>query len=131
MKIILRKLLVSILAFVITSMSLQMPLAHAAMVGTDEIIKQQETNHEREKVIAFLNRAEVQQELQQQGVSTEDAKARVAHLSDEELTMLSGQIDTLPAGGFVGEIIGAAVFIFVVLLITDILGLTNIYPFVN
>lgn len=131
MNTILRKLLISMLAFVIASLSLQMPLAQAAMVSTEQVIEQQHVNLEREKIIAFLNRAEVQQELQQQGVSPEVAKARVAHLNDEEVAMLSGNIDALPAGGFVETVIGAAVFIFVVLLITDILGLTDIYPFVH
>jgi len=128
---IFRKLLASMLMFIITGFSLYMPVAHAAMIDTEQVIEQQQLNQERAKVIAFLNRAEVEQALQEQGVSPEAAKARVAHLNNEEVAMLSGQIDTLPAGGFVGEVIGAALFIFVVLLITDILGLTNIFPFVR
>jgi len=45
--------------------------------------------------------------------------------------MLAGKIDQLPAGGFIGEVIGAVVFIFLVLLITDVLGFTHVYPFVH
>jgi hypothetical protein len=48
-------------------------------------------------------------------------------LSDEELAQLAPGMDTLPAGG--DGVIGAIVFVFLVLLITDILGLTKIFPF--
>jgi len=126
-----KKGMVSLLILVMLGLNVQVPLAHAAMVGTEQMISQQQMDQEREKVIAFLDRAEVQQELQQQGVSSEAAKMRVAQLSDAEVQMLAGKIDALPAGGFIGAIVGAAVFIFLVLLITDVLGLTDVFPFVH
>jgi len=112
-------------------LNIQMPTAQAAMVGTDQIVQQQSDDQAREKVIAFLDRSEVQQQLQSFGVAAEDAQARVANLSDSEVQMLAGKIDQLPAGGVVGAVIGAVVFIFLVLLITDLLGLTNVYSFVR
>ena len=126
-----KKGMVSLLILVMLGLNVQVPLAHAAMVGTEQMISQQQMDQEREKVVAFLDRAEVQQELQQQGVSSEAAKMRVAQLSDAEVQMLAGKIDALPAGGLIGEVIGAAVFIFLVLLITDVLGLTDVFPFVH
>jgi len=126
-----QKGVVSLLIMVMISLNIQTPLAHAAMVSTDQIIEQQQNSQEREKIITFLNRADVQQELQLQGVSAVDAGDRVAQLSDSEVELLAGKIDQLPAGGIVGTIIGAALFIFVVLLVTDILGFTDIYPFVH
>ena len=51
-------------------------------------------------------------------------------MSDDEVRRIAGEIKTLPAGGDgLGTIVGAAVTIFVILLITDILGLTKIFPF--
>ena len=126
-----KKGMVSLLILVMLALNVQVPLAHAAMVGTEQMISQQQMDQEREKVVAFLDRTEVQQELQQQGVSSEAAKMRVAQLSDSEVQMLAGKIDALPAGGFIGTIVGAAVFIFLVLLITDVLGLTDVFPFVH
>jgi len=116
---------------VMVGLNLPVPLAHAAMVSTEQVLQQQQSDQQHAKVIAFLDRAEVTQELQTQGVSAEEAKLRVAHLTDQELQLLAGHIDQLPAGGFVGTVIGAAVFIFVVLLVTDILGFTDVYPFVH
>jgi hypothetical protein len=39
---------------------------------------------------------------------------------------VAGKIDSLPAGG---EFIGVLVFVFVLLLVTDILGFTKVYSF--
>jgi len=83
----------------------------------------------RERVTTFLEREDVQQRLAAYGVSPTDAKARVAALSDDEAAQLAGKIDSLPAAGDGGAIIGAAVLIFIILLITDILGFTHIFPF--
>jgi hypothetical protein len=48
-------------------------------------------------------------------------------LSDDEVAELSARIDALPAGG--DGIVGAIVLVFLVLLLTDIVGLTKIFPF--
>jgi hypothetical protein len=61
-------------------------------------------------------------------VNAADAKARVAALNDAELAQLSSRIDSLPAGGDVG-ILGFVLVVFLVLLLTDILGFTHIFPF--
>jgi hypothetical protein len=70
----------------------------------------------------------VRQQLQSHGVNAADAKARVAALNDAELAQLSSRIDSLPAGGDVG-ILGFVLVVFLVLLLTDILGFTHIFPF--
>jgi len=63
-------------------------------------------------------------------VSPADVKARVAAMTDQEVTQLAGQIERLPAGGDgVGGVLFLVVFVFLVLLITDILGFTKIFPF--
>jgi hypothetical protein len=67
-----------------------------------------------------------------QGISPAEARARVDSLSDDEIMQIADKMDQLPAGGSAfGVIVGAAVFIFVVLLITDILGFTDIFTFVK
>ncbi len=70
--------------------------------------------------------------MEDQGINPEEAKSRINSLSDAEVTRIAGILDQLPAGGSaVGAVIGAAVFIFVVLLITDLLGLTHVFSFIN
>jgi len=82
---------------------------------------------QRDQVSRALERADVQGRLAALGVDAEAVKARVAALTDEEAARLAAKIDSLPAGA--DGLIGAIVLIFIVLLITDILGLTKIFPF--
>jgi len=119
-----------LLSFLLFDVSV--PAAQARMIGTDGVIAAQRGEQQREKVAAFLAREDVQKVMLQQGVDTTEAQLRVASLSDAEVAQLAGSIDSLPAGGDgLGTVIGAAVFIFIVLLVTDILGLTHVFPFVN
>ena len=73
-----------------------------------------------------LARADVVAALQARGVNVDAARARVAALTDAEAAQVAAQIDQAPAGG---EVIGTIVFIFVLLLVTDILGFTKVFPF--
>ena len=102
--------------------------AQATMITSEQALAQTTgTGTERAKVAAFLERADVVTKLEQFGVSPADAKARVAAMTDEEALALAEKIDQAPAGA--SDIIGVLVFIFIVLLITDILGFTKVFPF--
>lgn len=119
-----------IFSFLLLDFSVQ--TAKAQMIGTSTVIAAQQQEANRERVTAFLCRDDVQQVMVQHGVSTVEAQKRVASLSDAELTKISRAMEQLPAGGDgVGSVIGAVVFIFLVLLITDLLGLTHVFPFVT
>lgn len=117
-----------VVALLIASLlPLPLPVAHAALVTTDQVFSGE--REARERINAFLNRQDVQTQLQQYGVGADEAKARVDALTDDEAKSLAGKLDSLPAGGVVGEILGAALIVFIVLLITDILGFTKVFPF--
>ncbi|HUQ73855.1 MAG TPA: PA2779 family protein [Burkholderiales bacterium] len=109
----------------LAGMGLPLP-AQAGMLPTDSVI----TSGAKERVVSLLERSDVRAQLESLGVNPADAKARVASLTDVEAAQLAAKIDQLPAGGDgVGALVGALVLIFIVLLITDILGLTHIFPF--
>lgn len=99
----------------------------AAMISTDQIVASGNAQQQRAKLASALDRPEVQIQLEKFGISQSDAQARVAALTDAEVASMSNQIDSLPAGG--DGVIGALIFIFVVLLVTDVLGLTKVFPF--
>lgn len=105
--------------------------AMAALVGTDQIVSASQLQDARTTIQAFMAREDVRVEFQRQGVDPMEAEERIASLSDEEAVKLANTIKTAPAGGVVGEIIGAAVLIFIILLITDLLGYTNVFPFTS
>jgi hypothetical protein len=104
--------------------------ARAGLVPTEEAVAAMGAAAERAKVAEFLGREAVRAELGALGVDPAEAQARVAGLSDDEVRTIAGRIDELPAGqSALGVIIGAAVLIFIVLLITDILGFTKVFNF--
>ncbi|MCG8692999.1 MAG: PA2779 family protein [Minwuiales bacterium] len=105
----------------------------AGLVGTDRVLEQSTAAADRARVLDFMARDDVRQQFESLGVDPAEATARVQALSDDELRQIAGRLDALPAGegSTIGIIVGAAVVIFLVLLLTDLLGLTNVYPFVR
>lgn len=119
--------LLLLMSFVLLDLSVHS--AKAGLITTEAVIEARQADDNRDRVVAFLARDDVQRALVSQGVDPAEAKNRVAALADAEVEKIAGQLDNLPAGAGVGSVVGAVVFIFIVLLITDILGFTNIFPF--
>ena len=120
-----------LLILCLLSMGFALGRAQAAMIGTETVLNSKVQQTERARVNAFLERPKVQTILESQGISPAEARARIACLSDSEVAGLAATVYQLPAGGSaVGALIGAGVLIFIVLLITDLLGLTHVFPFV-
>ncbi len=114
--------------FLVTSMPLH--VAQAGLVPTERVIEDLAGPDERASVERFLAREDVRQELLAMGVDPAEAVTRVRSLSDDEISRLADVIRHDPAGGDAfGVIIGAALLIFIVLLITDIAGVTKVFPF--
>lgn len=107
------------------------PLANAALVETATLVSAQEVDASRARLAALLAREDVGAALQGHGVSAQEVLNRVQSLTDQEVVQLAQKIDALPAGADFGGLVGALVFIFLVLLFTDLLGLTDVYPFVR
>ncbi len=113
-------------------MSLPVQTVQAAMIKTETVLTMSTANDVRENLNQFLKREDVMAIMTAQGISPIEAKARVDSLSDAEIMQIADKMDKLPAGGStVGVIVGAAVLIFLVLLVTDILGFTDIFAFVK
>lgn len=100
--------------------------ASAAIVSTREAAAPAGMAAERERVASFFSRDDVRKALEEQGVAPQAAIDRIAALSDEEVQQLATRIDEAPAGG---NILGILFTVFIILLVTDILGLTKVFPF--
>lgn len=125
-----QKILAMPLAVLMLFSTFSATVVQAKMVGTDEVIAEQRSDVDREKIVNFMSRDDVQAEMQSLGIDPDEAMNRVATLSDQEVQQVAGKLDQLPAGeGAVGSIVGAIVLIFLVLLITDLLCLTNVFDF--
>jgi hypothetical protein len=119
-----------IFSFMLFDFSLQ--TAKGEMIGSETALAIAKQENSRAQISAFLSRQDVQRAMVQHGVNPEEAQKRVSGLSDEEVLKVARVMDQMPAGGDgVGTAVGAVVFIFVVLLITDLLGLTHVFSFIN
>jgi len=113
-------------------MSVPIGIANAGLVSTEQVVEHEAAAADRERVFDFLARQDVRAQMTEFGVDPAMAEARVAGLSDAEICKVAGRIDQVPAGQDVlGAVLSTALVIFVVLLITDILGLTDVFPFVR
>ena len=121
----LRTVLAATLIVCIAGLGVPLP-AQAGMIATEQAA----ASAARARLNGLLDRADLQAKLAAYGVSASDVKARVAALSDDEAAQLAAQIDHAPAGGdAAGALISAALIVFLVLLLTDILGYTHVFPF--
>jgi hypothetical protein len=100
--------------------------AGSDLITTDAALNAERGQAERERIHDILARDDVQQQLVAQGVDLAEVEARVAALSDAEAAQMADQLEQLPAGA---NVVGALFAVFVILLVTDILGLTNVFPF--
>ncbi|MCW8919809.1 MAG: PA2779 family protein [Gammaproteobacteria bacterium] len=100
----------------------------AAMIGTDTLLQQHQSQLDREQLVGLLERDEVRQQLVALGVDVADASERVAQLTDSEVQQLNGRLAELPAGG---DVLGLVVLVFLVFVITDVIGATDIFPFIH
>ncbi len=119
------------MAMLMAMTSMPIGVAKAEMVTTDQVIEQVDPTEDRSRAMDFMLREDVQQQLTILGVDPEEAARRVASLSDEEIQEIAGRLDELPAGEGLGTIVGLILIIFLVLLVTDLLGYTDIFPFVK
>jgi hypothetical protein len=120
------------MAALMFAVSMPLGAAQAALVSTDQVVEKSEIEADRMRIAALLGRDDVQRQLKAQGVDPDEALARVAALSDAEVRRIADRIDTMPAGqDALGTIIGVALIVFIVLLVTDLLGYTDIFPFIE
>jgi hypothetical protein len=123
-----RRTIAAVLSICLTGTSF-MHGAQAAVIGIEQVAAAQSAavgSDGHARLSAVLDRGDVVAALRARGVDPAAARERVAALTDAEADALAAQIDRAPAGG---DVLGTIVFIFVLLLVTDILGFTKVYPF--
>ena len=107
--------------------------AIASMIGTESVVNTDHAQNAREYLNSLLAREDVRNGLVSQGIDPVEAKNRLDSLTDEEATRIADQLQALPAGGdgFFTTLLIVVLIVFLVLLITDIAGYTDIFPFVK
>ena len=118
------------LAWFLSAVLIIIPMTpvQAAMIGTDKIINQTDSSLTQEKLEQFLGREATQKQLHAWGVSPDLISERVNNLTDMELARINQEISNLNAGG--ESVLGVLLIIFLVFVITDVIGATDIFPFI-
>lgn len=110
-----------------TLLSISIGQATAGVYSSEQAIVSQQYQYNKQQVLDLINTSEVQQKLMNLGVSPEDAKLRIDSMTNSELTAFNQQMNEMPAGGIVGTI----VTVLVVVAVLDLMGLTDVYPFIR
>lgn len=97
--------------------------ATAGIVGTEQMVAQELRTHTLDRIDAVLAGEDVASQLEAWGVAPEMVHERMAAMSDLELQQLAANMETDPAGGVL-VVIGV---VFVVLLILELTGVTNVF----
>lgn len=101
-----------------------LPAAEAGLVATQAALALEQRQDRLERINSALLRNDVRAEMLRLGVAPSQVQARLAALTDQELQQIAGELDALPAGGNVVAVIGV---VFIVLLILELVGVTDIF----
>jgi hypothetical protein len=101
---------------------------HAAIVSNAQFIQQTQVMNDRAELLQLINRSDVQQQLLELGADISDIENRINNMTQQELAQLDQHISQLPAGG---DALGLVVLIFIIFVITDVIGATDIFPFIH
>ncbi|HAJ91056.1 MAG TPA: hypothetical protein DCO71_00270 [Gammaproteobacteria bacterium] len=107
-----------------------MPLlpAQAAMIGNEQIVNQDLPHQTRDGLQQLFEQETAQQQLQAWGVNPDQIRSRIDSLTDAELARINQQLNDHQAGG---SVLGVLLVIFIVFVITDVIGATDIFPFIH
>lgn len=123
---ILKRAIPIILSISLTSLSLGS--AQAAMVSNQQVIHATNQMNDKQALRQTLNREDVQQQLLSMGVNPAEVESRINQMTHEEVAQLNQQMSELPAGA---GALGVVVLVFLVFVITDVIGATDIFPFIH
>lgn len=104
------------------------PVAKAGIIGTETVVRAEQVQQQREHISGLLKREHVKSYLTARGVDPVYLQSRVDSLTDAEVDALASRLDRLPAGG---DLLTIALIAFIVLVILDAVGVTDIFPFIK
>lgn len=112
----------------ISLLGLSFTNVQAAIISNDQIINKAQQANERAALLQTIAREDVQQQLSKMGVNPADIENRINQMTQQEIAQLNQQMNELPAGS---GVLGIIVLVFLVFVITDVIGATDIFPFIH
>jgi hypothetical protein len=98
--------------------------AIAGMIDTQTVVNAETRANALSRINRALSQEEVGRKLAEAGVSREAIDARLASLTDTELSSLADRMDSAPAGGDLLAVVG---IVFIVLLVLELVGVIDIF----
>ena len=104
----------------------------AALINTETLMNATADDAGRSQIKQFLSRKDVQRVLTARGIDPLEAEKRVDSLSNDEVNRISDRLDQLPAGGGAVEFLLVVILVtFLVLVILDLSGVTDVFTFIK
>ncbi|OZG73205.1 hypothetical protein BTA51_12035 [Hahella sp. CCB-MM4] len=117
-----------VLAIFTLLLGLQSSVSRAAMISTESQLQSEQLQYDREQLLQLTQTDEAKDILLSMGVSPDDVEKRINHMTQEELAQFNQQMNDMPAGA---GVVGVILLIFVILIVLDLLGTTNIFPVIK
>ncbi|WP_210395892.1 DUF6627 family protein [Motiliproteus sediminis] len=105
-----------------------LPAANAAMVDNSTLFGHSQMDEQRQQLKQLLARDDVRDQLLALGADPATLDQRINHLTTDELAAINGKLEELPAGS---GVLGIALVVFIVFVVTDVIGATDIFPFIH
>ena len=104
----------------------------AAMIETETVLDSARGREARDFLHQMLARKDLQDAIIAQGIDPMEARTRIDSLSDDEVIRIADQIDRFAAGGGVVEFLLVTILVgLIVLVILDLTGVTDVFPFIR
>ena len=105
-------------SFIIILSIIFLPIsANAGLVKTNEVFAVEQNLANFDTVNTFINNKEVLQKYTEMGINPTVANERINSLTSDEINLLAGEINSLPAGGYISETGGVIIGVTLIILV--------------
>ena len=91
--------------------------ANAGLVKTNEVYAVEQNLTNFDTVNSFINNKEVLKKYTEMGINPIIASERINSLTSDEINLLAGEINSLPAGGYISETGGVIIGVTLIILV--------------
>ena len=123
-----RSLTAFLLSMLILASSVLSVSVHADYIDNPELFTSEQSQLDKAQLKDFFSTANAQEKLIEMGVSPELAMVRIDQLTPQEVAQFNQDVENMPAGS---GVLGIIVLFAVVFIITDVIGATDIFPFIK
>jgi hypothetical protein len=123
-----KSLMASILSMVILVSGVLSVSVHADYIDNPELFTSEQNQLDKAQLKDFFSTAEAQEKLIEMGVPPELAMVRIDQLTPQEVAQFNQDVENMPAGN---GVLGIIVLFAVIFIITDVIGATDIFPFIK